>query len=375
MLLNTSLLTLLLLAITTASPIAKRSPKHLSFSIEKEEKNDNSNVKGKRTSSETLPLENTSNYAYYIHFGLGSNKTPIRAQIDSGSYSFWVPESTTGDSLNKFDAFKSTTFKNESKSYAYYYNGGDSIQGYWGNDDLWLSDTNKLPKYEFGTVYKYTRSTPLIGISQLSSENYNYSIANSMKNAGLIDHSAISIDLSTSSNKNGNLLFGAIDKAKYEGKMGILNTTDGSKAVINSISFENGKNFNTKTKVLLDTGSSASYFKKDALDPILNEISGGNLNSNYDFDCSLINQNKNLTFNFDGISINVPYSDLFYPYGSVCKSYLVVGSSSILWSDWAVLGDHFLRHAYTAFNFDTEKVGIAQAVHNNDETDLIDFYF
>ncbi|KAI5965399.1 uncharacterized protein KGF55_001620 [Candida pseudojiufengensis] len=365
-----SIIILLSSILTSANPVAKRAPKHLSFPLEKVEINETSNDLNKRSSD--VPLLNSYNWAYFANIAVGSNKTPLKVQIDTGSYSLWVPENTTQDSLNQFNPFKSKTFKNETKVYGAAYGGGASARGYFGNDDLWLPDGTKVPNYEFGVVNQYSRSIPFWGIGQ-GSKAENYTITLAMKNAGLINHAGLSLDLSTDVNKKGNLLFGAIDKAKYEGDLTILPLLPGGYIAGKSFTFSNGKVIDLKGDFLLDSGAAFIYMLKEWADPILTELGGGKLDPDYNFDCSLRNENKNLTINLNGVDINIPYYDLFYQYGSTCKSTIAIGSKSMLGNS-GLFGDTFLRYAYAAFSYENNKVGIAQAVHN-DETDIIDFYF
>ncbi|KAI5952254.1 hypothetical protein KGF54_003120 [Candida jiufengensis] len=364
MLFDLTLLTLALTTFASANPISKRAPKHLSYPLHKVEYNETHEI-AKRSGHSSLPLDNYYDFGYYANISIGSNKAPLHVQVDTGSYQLWIPESKTGDSLNKFDPFISKTYKNESKPYEITYVGQDSVKGYYGTDDLWLPDGTKVPNYEFATVYQYSRSTPFWGIA--GSTVKNISVANAMRNAGLIDHAAYSIELGALHAQKASLVFGAIDRAKYNGNLTILPKGDGTGVLTNSVTFANGKKFNIGINLPIDTGAPFTYLSKPIADPILTELSGGKLNSDYTFDCSIANQNKNLTFNFNGVNIDIPYSDLIRQSGSKCVSTILVDT-------FQVLGDNFLRHAYVAWNFDTNKVGLAQATHS-DKTDLIDFYF
>ncbi|KAI5965397.1 uncharacterized protein KGF55_001618 [Candida pseudojiufengensis] len=174
-----SITVFLLSVLTSANPVAKRAPKHLSFPLEKVEINETSGDLNKRSSD--VPLLNSYNWAYFANIAVGSNKTPLRVQIDTGSYSLWIPENTTADSLNQFDPFKSKTFKNESKAYGVDYGGCDRVRGYWGSDDLYLPDGTKVLNYDFGVVDQYSRSTPFWGIGQ-GSKAENNTITLAMKN-------------------------------------------------------------------------------------------------------------------------------------------------------------------------------------------------
>ncbi|KAI5965398.1 uncharacterized protein KGF55_001619 [Candida pseudojiufengensis] len=120
-----------------------------------------------------------------------------------------------------------------------------------------------------------------------------------------IDHAGLSLNLSIDVNKK------VIDKAKYEGDLTILPLISGGYIASNSVTFSDGKKIDLNGNFLLDSGAAFIYMLKEWADPILTELGGGKLNSDYSFDCSLRNENKKLAINLNGVDINIPYYGFF----------------------------------------------------------------
>lgn len=110
--------------------------------------------------------------------------------------------------------------------------------------------------------------------------------------------------------------------------------------------------------VLIDTGSTLSYFREDLVAQIGQEFDAViDSGSNYVVDCKYREQNGTVDFGFNrgGMQISVSYSDFIYEqYSNHCL--LGVQPADVGSTDY-VLGDTFIRGAYRRFCADLVVAG------------------
>lgn len=313
----------------------------------------------------------------------------------SGSGSDGGDSSSSGGSntctqYGSFSTSSSDSFhKNDSASaFQISYGDGTSAQGFWGYDTVRIGDTS-VSDLSFAVVNETDSNVGVLGIglpglettyssSYLRSPYQYENLPLKLKNSGLIHKNAFSLYLGDQSAKTGNVLFGAVDQAKYSGELQtvpIINTLRSS-GYENAIRFEimvdlisvndsssNVNVTNNKYTALLDSGSTLSYFPTSLFEKF-GEVLGGSYSSSsqaYEIDC-IDNESVQVIFNFSGNEIKVPLTNLTLSSGRTC--YLGVLNQQ---SDYILLGDNALRSMYLVYDLDDYEISVAQAKYTTDE--------
>ncbi|KAI5962677.1 uncharacterized protein KGF55_003753 [Candida pseudojiufengensis] len=377
----------LLASISIASPIEKRSPKTLNLSFDVVKPGNKSDVPAVHSSSnsdnkrsESLNLYNQE-LQYLTKIKMGSNQQEIWVGLDTGSSNLWFPSSDAicysnlqCKNYGSFDPSQSTTYHNLSTVLFATFNDGRNAKGYFAKDDYWFDDGTKLDQVQFGLMNQDDRYIGLMGVGltnleQTEPEYPNFPIA--LKNQGIIDKTAYSLFLNEPGSASGNILFGGVDTAKYDGDLAILDFANYTwiGVEVQSFTTPDGKTHDLKFNTALDSGTTYIILNAEIANPILDAMGIGSSDT---VACSSIDYSQHLTFNFNGVSINLPYTSLFNDLGNdqcVCliKPEWEGGSGNFF-------GDTFLQNAYVAYNLDTRKIGLAQANYNGG-SNIVDFWF
>lgn len=325
-------------------------------------------------------------FVYTSLIYLGSNNQPLLVQVDTGSSDLFVPawdvqcaESSECKEGGTFNSSSSTSFKDLHNHYKIGYLDGTHSEGEYGTDSLSFNadGSNGVQDLQFGVANVSANNLPILGIglkdleaTRNSTPRYD-NLPIILKNQGFIQKVAYLVYLNDSNAKTGNILFGAYDKAKVEGDLVSLPITSPNRLNVDleSMSF-NGQDFGSKTSVSLDTGASIISLKSEAFDA-LGKALGANLTTNkfygkhFTVECDKF-EDQNLSFNFNGLTIEVPFTDLLKKTGSGTNTCaLLVLENKYITS----LGDNFLRHAYLLYNLEEKTISIGK-IKYTDDTDI-----
>lgn len=419
-----------------------------------------------------VPLTNERTF-YVSKLSIGSPVSEVQVLLDTGSSDLWVMSSenpyctSNGGSIDcdqygTFNETASSTFKNNQTNFHIQYLDDTFANGTWGTDDISLTDSLKLQNASFAVAEVSDSNVGVFGIGFIALESGKEKYLNVpalMKEQGLIKKVAYSLYLGSMESNQGNILFGAIDHAKYSGELksidiskqdgqypylqiplteisvqkgsaskkafnmknfsyskrdlndvlgefeasvnggatgsqsdsqpdstmdiptashteaNPLSTAEGSSAPTSSSSpdsSESNSTINTNSApALLDSGTTLSLLPQEIMDQVIKAIdplatynaAGGG----YLVNCTLALPLNTVTFTFDGEKdIVVPMTDLIMARGSsgtggqTCLLGLIPGKLLIL-------GDNFLRSAYSVFNLDDKTISIAQLKFSKDE--------
>ncbi|KAK6454032.1 secreted aspartic proteinase 1 [Scheffersomyces xylosifermentans] len=211
--------------------------------------------------------------------------------------------------------------------------------------------------HDFGVYNKSTSSSSKdLGIP--GKQVYGYaSIPNS--------YTAFSLYLNEATAASGSIIFGGVDKSKYEGSLVTLPMKHRGSFSIkwNSITID-GKELTANVNQTLDTGSALTYVPDDIYNAIASAVGATSVNK---APCRQPSD-KYVSFNFDGVTIKVPYTDLVelrYTNG-VLNEYCGLTVRSTKDNKYYILGDNFLRSAYAVYNLDDSTVSLAQVNYTKD---------
>lgn len=379
------LLALALPAVTAASHLPTRdvvsrtNPGFVSFPIRR----------GSRTLAArdaTASLINEDDTSYLMELTFGSNAQAVKIAIDTGSDELFVnpncndrdftqqqQEECTDD--GRYDPKTSTTSNvTQATSQIVYGSGAVNIQ--YVVDSIGIPGAGKnMTDVQFGVA---TNSQDLnegiLGLGFGRGVNLNYSnFVDQLAAQGVTNTKAFSVALGTSDTAGGNIIFGGVDTKKFSGSLAtstIQSPASGDiqrySTQMNSLTFKSGSTSNkysgSDLSVVLDTGSSLCLLPTSIVSDMAQDFNAQQDSSGLlVVDCSLQNQDGSLAFEFDGVTINVPFSQFILSAGGnecILGVQAVESNSGIT----ALLGDTFLRSAYAVFDQTNMKISLAQYV-------------
>lgn len=327
--------------------------------------------------------------------------TNKEVQIKASSSSSSIDCSVYGT----FDPSDSTTFSSNNTQFAITYADSTFAKGYWATDNIVISGTT-VESLSFAVCDNTDNAMGVFGIglsglettysgSLVSTLGTSYTYENlpiRLKTLGITNSVSYSVYLNDTDASDANILFGALDHARYSGDLVTLplvnsqETKSYSKPIelqvtLNSVSI-GGTNDDVQTQIasgaaaaLLDTGTTLTYMPPSVLQSALNalDVKYSSSISGYVTDCSN-GSNTQITFNFQGQEITVPLSSFLVSLTTTSgssSSYCMVGIlSSGTGSTDFILGDSFLRYVYLVADLENYNVALAQAEHGNSDTNI-----
>merc|ERR1712000_31851 len=240
-------------------------------------------------------------------------------------------------------------------------------------------------------------------------------VVDNMVEQGHIETRAFSLYLNDLDTDSGNILFGGIDRQKFQGSLAILDLISDSMSQTSDITSFNVRieGFdvvddsgdrvvdlpNLDSQAILDSGSTISLLPDDQVQELWDEFG---VRAFQDVlapfvDCAYKGEQGNgyvFEFRFDGKTIRVPidemiidaYADVqdlfeqdpllsqyFDGWDGVCM--FGIGSTGDFGIDsdqFTLLGATFLRSAYVVYDLENQQLGLAQANLNSTDTDIVE---
>ncbi|GBL49229.1 hypothetical protein ACI3LY_004558 [Candidozyma auris] len=380
------LLLLPILAIATALPFAAIQqtphPLPLEFSISRSFDTDSpfwnleffkklsSKLLSKRYQSASLSNHNNVNYWLDIFLGPGNQK--ITVSLDTGSSDLWVyGPNVSSSSGGTFDPEAAgSTPLNESFSISYL--DGTGAQGDFYKDDFSLSASKGLLKdFQFAVVDQAKFNGPgILGVSsrevETTANKYN-NLPFALQKAGITERASYSLYLGSSAGSKGTIIFGGIDKNKYEGELVKYNIPGNDAALaLNVVSSSiSGNVYNQTTKYLLDSGTSWNLWPEELFQYTVQALNATEENGLYIVECNQPTD-KFLEFNFGQNDVKVSYKNLLVEWNGKCLLGAQPGQNTF------ILGDVFLRSAYVYYDLSNRTISVAQ-FKDSSTSDIISF--
>nr|BAJ97001.1 predicted protein [Hordeum vulgare subsp. vulgare] len=335
-----------------------------------------------------VPLTDYMNAQYYAEIGIGTPPQPFGVVMDTGSSNLWVP-STRCSSIacwlhRRFDATKSSTFKENGTDFAIRYGSG-SLEGVISTDTVTIGDL-ELTETDFGESTKEPGIAFALGkfdgimglgydtiaVQQVVPPFYQ------MINQKLIDKPLFTFwlgDTNKDAENGGELVFGEIDKDHYEGDIVYAPVVRKgywevkfNELLIN----DEPADFLGNATAAIDTGTSLIACPTEAAETI-NTMLGATKNflGQWTLDCATLDSLPTLTFTFGGHKFPLAPTDYVLqvsgsPIGggggeAQCISgFMGIDMPPQLGQLW-IVGDVFLRRYFTVYDKGNNRVGFATA--------------
>lgn len=333
----------------------------------------------------TASLINEQDASYLIELTFGSNAQAVKIAIDTGSDELFVnpncndrdfTESQQQDCTDdgQYDPSTSSTSNvTEETSQIVYGSGAVNIQYVVDSIGIPGSGTN-MTDVQFGVATaSQDLNEGILGLGFGKDVNLNYSnFVDQLAAQGVTNTKAFSVALGTSDTAGGNIIFGGVDTKKFSGSLAtstIQGKAEGDiqrySTQMNSLTFKSGSTSNkysgSDLSVVLDTGSSLCLLPTSVVSSMADDFNAQQDSSGLlEVDCSFQDTDGSLDFEFDGVTISVPFSQFILSSANSCilGVQAVESNSGIT----ALLGDTFLRSAYVVFDQTNMKISMAQYV-------------
>jgi Eukaryotic aspartyl protease len=353
---------------------------------------------------------------YFINVTIGTPPQPFSLVLDTGSSDIWVPSvradvcrsSARGCRYGAFDYTESSTFVDyPAIPFQIRYLDGTTIRGDYFGDVLAIGSDITLQNMTMALARQATLGTPVMGIGYSAGESITSldpsaiypNFMDELINQGLINSRAYSLYLDSLDSDSGSILFGGVDTKKYSGDLIALpiqpdvqsgDLTSFTVAFTGlSVADSSGNSQFTRENiavpVVLDSGSTYTYFPDDLAEAILKGV-GATTDSTLDniVPCSLRNEDATFVFSFGGQggpSIKVPLSEFVLPLlGNLGRTPTFDDGSEICnigieraGDNPIVFGDTFLRSAYVVYDLENNQVALAQAMFDVSDSDIQEF--
>ena len=352
---------------------------------------------------------------YFANVTIGTPPQSFKFHIDTGSSDLWTNVATS--QLCRSDAQTeqeggvpctvSGTYDNSSSSTTSFVNNdfqikyadGTGAEGIYVTDVVRFSQAT-IQNQQFGVGIESTSSEGVMGIGYPTLETivqnsggkqYN-NIPQQMVSENIINAPAYSLWLDDLHSPSGNILFGGIDKNKFQGSLKTLPIQKiGGEFVemivqLSGVDIVDGSSNNTALSspinVLLDSGSTLSYLPTKTANQIYTAV-GATFDPQQSVafcSCDLAQSDIKLDFLFDGQVISLGMDELVLQGGqgslggnTGCTFGISTQPSSAASDGQApsyTLGDSFIRNAYVVYDLCANEISLAQTNFNSQSSDI-----
>lgn len=340
------------------------------------------------TGTAELSLRNQLNAQYSGEIEVGTPGQKIKVLFDTGSSNLWVPthaglEELKLDSFHAgFDAKKSSTFQEGSRSFFFQYGGG-AVTGKYGSDDVSIGAL-KIHNFSFaqvedvrglGSMYT-SRMSVFDGILGLGFDSMAFGGVPAMQ--ALMTSRKLKkpvFGFYLGDNEDGQLVLGGVDDRHYEGEFHFMPVVSTAywQVMLDNIKVGDAaikpahlrgtaaqspylmKLANSK-HAIIDSGSSMLVGPKAEVQAIAGMLGASMMGQLWVIDCA---SKMQVTFTLGGQEFQLQGDDLVLErQGNLCL--LGLQSSDGFTPHW-VLGNVFMRKFYVQFDWQERRIGLATA--------------
>lgn len=359
---------------------------------------------------------------YFVNATVGTPPQEVQLDIDTGSSDVWMfgvhscDITTSVCAGGAFDETQSSsvTIINQGGFQIQYFTAGSGVRGDYIADSFTIGKQTVKNLTMGLATQAVSVSTGIMGIGfdtneaivaseEASGETDVQPYANlldEMKSQGLINVRSYSLYLDDLEADTGSIVFGGIDKAKFQGDLGILDIQPDSQSgkystfgvILNSVGVTDStgstvlQTSNMPNVVILDSGTAFTIIPSDLLTELTTYFGAVN-DPTYSWivRCDLGGKTGTLDYQFAGPTgpvVSVPFEELAVPLvdlqtgepvtdtknNPVCRLGLSEQSSA---NEPLLFGDTFLRSAYVVYDLDNLQIGIAQTLFNSTDSNIV----
>ncbi|KAF7541631.1 hypothetical protein G7054_g474 [Neopestalotiopsis clavispora] len=329
-------------------------------------------------------------YLANITVGTGNPAQSVQVLLDTGSYELWVNPNCSKSSVpeqcetfGQFDPNLSPTAQDLNATSQIRYGSGSVNISYY-TDDISIS-SGRIDTQQFGIA---TDSQNVwFGIMGLGyGRRQTGSTKGSLKYDSVIDNiydqqytnsRLFGLELGLQGKPQiavtGQIIFGGVDTNKYAGnlhKIPFEEVDSHYRVKLTSVSHRTPANVTstiteTTQIVIVDSGTTLSILPRDIVELIASQFPGATYDGDgaYRVPCTLQDEPGSLSFSFNETIITVPYSEFIWGAGPLDGEDLCLlgvqwntNPNTAAAASYLILGDTFMRAAYTVFDQDNNAV-------------------
>ncbi|KAI0181348.1 acid protease [Hypoxylon sp. FL1284] len=305
-----------------------------------------------------------TDYSYFLEAGFGSEGKTLYMLVDTGASTTWVMGSgCTSSACTKHNSFgpnDSKTYNDTGKEYSVEYGSGE-VSGHVVSDTVNIGGLKVTMPFGVANVtsdqFSQFPFEGILGLSMVSGTWLTY-----VKDANLIDASVFGIALARNSDgtNDGEIAFGAPNKAKYTGDVSYTPIKSGNSWAIpmDDVLYDGKSASISGRQAYIDTGTTFAFGPPDDVKALYKLVPGSKSTDNgqtYTVPCD---SDATVGFSFSGQTWSVSAKDFASApngdgtcFGNIYGMEFVPGA-------W-LLGDMFLKNVYSVFDVDQKRIGFA----------------
>ncbi|XP_053310247.1 gastricsin-like isoform X1 [Spea bombifrons] len=309
---------------------------------------------------------------YFGEISIGTPPQNFLVAFDTGSSNLWVAstycQSPACTNHVLFNPSQSSTYTSNNQQFSMWYGSG-SMTGVLGYDTVTvqgLSIQNQelgLSVTEPSSFFYYSKFDGIFGMAyqSLSAEGATTAVQGLIQQ-NLIPQAVFSFYLT---GQSGEVILGGVDSSLYSGQ---IYWTPVTEEIYWQIAIEefyvNGQASgwcSQGCQGIVDTGTPLLTIPEQYLGTILQYIGAQQMeNGNYAVNCNNVQNLPSISFIISGTQFSIPPSGYILQINGYCvvgfeSTYLPSRNGQPLW----ILGDVFLRHYYSVYDFENNQVGFA----------------
>lgn len=321
-------------------------------------------------------IKDYANAQYYGIVKIGSPPQEFQVIYDTGSSNLWVPAKgcvNCGYKLihggkNKYDQDASSTFEQDGAKFSIQYGSG-AVSGVYAQDTVTLADDIKVKQQKFATIhdaagmgiaYAFGMFDGILGLGFDSiSVGGVETVFHNAIDQGLVQKPMFAFYLGD--NQDGELTFGGYDESKCASDIHWVPLSEATYWKIDIDGIEMGSYKSTSTNAIVDSGTSLITGPTSAIRQIANAIGAKQaITGQYTIDCQSIDSIPDISWTIDGQKYTVPGKKLVIQSAAMCIFAMMGMDFPEPGPQW-ILGDVFMREYYTIFDYEGQRIGLADA--------------
>jgi len=338
-----------------------------------------SSLKSTNSSGDTVPISDFQNAQYFGPIKVGGQS--FQVIFDTGSANVWVPASNcsffTCWRHPRYDAKKSKTYEQDGRKYSVQYGSGP-VEGVFAKDTVTLGDVEvqgqlfaEVWKVSFGPLniaYAKGKFDGLLGLGFKSISQYQVPTPfETMISQKLIDEPVFAFYLPNDGAKQGELVFGGIDKSHYVGELVDVPLISETywEVSMDAMSFGSASVVTSSTKAIIDSGTSLLAGPKEQVATLAKQAGATSvLGKEYVITCDKKASLPDLTVTLGGQKFTLSPDDYVLEVSGQCLFAFmgidVPPPHGPLW----IMGDVFMRKYYCVFDYGNKKMRMAPVAKN-----------
>lgn len=305
-----------------------------------------------------------TDYSYFVEAAFGSEGKKMYMLVDTGASTTWVMGSGCTTSActkhNTFGPNDSKTYKDTEEGYSVEYGSGE-VSGHVVSDSISIAGLEVTMPFGVANVTSDQFSQfPFEGILGLSMVDGTW--LTHLKDAKLIDSNVFGIALNRKADgtNDGEVAFGAPNKAKYTGDISYTGLKSGNSWAIpmDDVLF-GGKPAGVKGRLAyIDTGTTFVFGPPDDVAALYKLIPGSKTIDNGETYTVPCDTDGEVAFSFSGKTYTASSKDFITAPNTAGTCFGSVYGMEFVPGAW-LLGDMFLKNVYSVFDMDQKQIGFA----------------